>query len=215
MVHGPLSHGPFLMSGRYIAVAGNMGVGKSSLVQFLCKHFKIKPFFEPNATNPYLEDFYKDMKAYAFHSQMYFLSQKFKMHQELAKFQETVIQDRTVFEDAEIFATHLHRQGLISDRDFKIYKNLYKSIVKSIRPPDLLIYLKCSLPAIKKRIAQRGRGMEQKVPDEYLARLNKMYNQWIRRYKLSPVMVYPTDHLDYLTDFIHKQDLLEKIEKHI
>ena len=203
------------MSGRYIAVAGNMGVGKSSLVQFLCKHFKVKPFFEPNDTNPYLEDFYKDMKSFAFHSQAYFLSQKFKMHQDLGKFKETVIQDRTVFEDAEIFAANLYKQGFISERDYRIYRSLYKSIVKSIRPPDLLIYLKCSLPTIKKRIAQRGRGIEAKVPDEYLAKLNKMYNQWVRRYKLSPVMVYPTDRLDYLTDFIHKQDLLEKIEKYI
>ena len=203
------------MSGRYIAIAGNMGAGKSSLVEFLCKHFKVKPFFEPNATNPYLDDFYKDMKAYAFHSQMYFLSQKFKMHQELAHSKEAVVQDRTIFEDAEIFATNLYKQGLIAERYFKVYKAFYQSIVRSIRPPDLLIYLKCSLPTIKKRVGQRGRAMEKKIPDEYLKQLNDMYNNWIKRYKLSPVMVYPTDRLDYLTDFIHKQDLLEKIAKHL
>lgn len=203
------------MTGRYIAIAGNMGVGKSSLVQFLCRHFKLKPFFEPNDANPYLDDFYKDMKAFAFHSQMYFLSQKFKMHQELAHCRETVVQDRTVFEDAEIFATNLYKQGFISERDFKVYKAFYKSIVQSIRPPDLLIYLKCTLPTIKKRISKRGRGMEKTIPDDYVKRLNTMYNQWIKRYKLSPVMVYPTDRLDYLTDFIHKQELLEKIAKHL
>ncbi|MDO8526839.1 MAG: deoxynucleoside kinase [Deltaproteobacteria bacterium] len=203
------------MSGRYIAIAGNMGVGKSSLVEFLCKHFKLKPFFEPNDTNPYLEDFYKDMKGWAFHSQMYFLSQKFKMHHQLAKCEKIVVQDRTVFEDAEIFATNLYKQGLMTSRDFKIYKNFYQSIVKSIRPPDLLIYLKCSLPAIKKRIAKRGRSSEKAVPDDYIRRLNTMYNQWSRRYKLSPVMVYPTDRLDYLEDFIDQQDLLAKIAKHL
>lgn len=212
MVLGPWS---LLMAGRYIAVAGNIGAGKSSLVQFLCKHFKIKPFLEPNDTNPYLADFYKDMKAFGFHSQMYFLSQKFKMHQQLADCKEAVIQDRTVFEDAEIFAANLYRQGNISERDYKVYRDFYKSIVKSIRPPDLLIYLKCALPATKQRIAKRGRGMEKALPDEYLTKLNKMYSQWIRRYKLSPVMVYPTDKLDYLTDFIYKQDLLDKIGKYL
>ena len=108
------------MSGRYIAIAGNMGVGKSSLVEFLCRHFQVKPFFEPNDKNPYLEDFYKDMKAYAFYSQLYFLSQKFKTYFDLVKSEGTVIQDRTIFEDAEIFATNLFKQGFISKRDFKI-----------------------------------------------------------------------------------------------
>lgn len=201
------------MAGRYIAVAGNMGVGKSSLVDFLCKHFGLKPLFEPNDTNPYLADFYQDMKGWAFHSQMHFLSQKFKMHQEIAAFQEPVVQDRTVFEDAEIFATNLHRQKFISDRDFKIYKTFYQSIVKAIRPPDVLIYLKCRVPTMKKRIAQRGRAMEKTIPDEYLKQLNELYERWIKRYTLSPVLVYPTDKLDYLTDFIHQQDFLQQIEQ--
>ena len=155
------------------------------------------------------------MKQWAFHSQMHFLSQKFKMHQELAACTEPVVQDRTVFEDAEIFATNLHRQGFISDRDFKIYKTFYQSIVKAIRPPDVLIYLKCRLPTLKKRIAQRGRGMEKQIPDEYLKQLNTLYEGWIRRYNLSAVFVYPTDQLDYLTDFIHQQDLLKQIEKYL
>lgn len=203
------------MSGRYIAIAGNMGVGKSSLVEFLCRHFQVKPFFEPNDKNPYLEDFYKDMKAYAFYSQLYFLSQKFKMYFDLVKSEGTVIQDRTIFEDAEIFATNLFKQGFISKRDFKIYKTFYQSIVKAFRPPDLLIYLKCSLPTIKKRIAKRGRGIEKEIPENYLRGLNKLYEQWIKRYKLSPVLVYPTDKLDYLSDFVHQQELLNKIEKYI
>lgn len=203
------------MACRYIAVAGNIGVGKSSLVTFLCKHFGLKPFFEPNDTNPYLKDFYQDMKAYAFHSQMYFLSQKFKMHQELENYPEPVIQDRTVFEDAEIFATHLFREGYISERDFKVYKNFYRSICNSIRPPDLLIYLKCSLPAIKKRVAKRGRTIEKNVPDLYLHQLNRLYDRWIRRYKLSEVMIYPTDELDYLSDFIHQEELLNQIAKYL
>lgn len=201
------------MGCRYIAVAGNMGAGKSSLVEFLCRHFGLKPFFEPNAANPYLEDFYKDMKGWAFHSQMYFLSQKFKIHQELAKSKEPVVQDRTVFEDAEIFATNLYRQKLISERDFKVYKNFYRTIVRAIRPPDILIYLKCSVPTVKKRVARRARGMEKNVPDGYLRQLNVLYDRWIRRYKLSPVMVYRTDTLDYLSDFIHQEELLQQIQK--
>lgn len=203
------------MPGRYIAIAGNMGSGKSSLVAFLCKHFKLNPLFEPNDTNPFLADFYQDMKAWAFHSQIYFLAQKFKVHQELNGATKTVVQDRTVFEDAEIFATNLFKQGLIAERDFKIYKNFYQSILKSIRPPDLLIYLKCGLPTIKRRIAQRGRGMEKKIPHEYLRNLSRLYDRWIRRYKLSPVMVYRTDKLDYLTDFIDQQDLLERIARYL
>lgn len=203
------------MAKKYIAVAGNMGVGKSSLVQFLCKHFGLKPFFEPNDTNPYLEDFYKEMKQYAFHSQMYFLSQKFKMHQQLASFAETVVQDRTVFEDAEVFATHLYQAGHISDRDFKVYKTFYKTICQTIRPPDLLIYLKCTLPAIKKRIDKRGRTIEKNAPDDYVKKLNLLYDRWMKRYKLSDVMVYRTDKLDYLSDFIHQEELLGKIAKYL
>ncbi len=137
------------------------------------------------------------------------------MHQDLSKMKETVVQDRTVFEDAEIFATNLFNQGFISPRDFKVYKSFYQSIVKSIRPPDLMIYLKCSMPAIKQRVAKRGRAVEKTIPEDYLKRLNLMYNRWIKRYKLSPVLVYPTDKSDYLTDFIHQQDLLNKIEKYI
>lgn len=202
--------------GRYIAIAGNMGSGKSSLVEFLCRHFKIKPLFEPNDTNPYLADFYRDMRRWAFHSQMHFLSQKFKMHhQSLNDCPQTVVQDRSIFEDAEIFAKNCHRQGLMSDRDYKIYQNFYRSILKSIRPPDLLIYLKCGLPTIKKRIARRGRGMEQKIPDGYLRRLSVLYQEWIRRYKLSAVMVCRTDKLDYLSDFVHRGDLLQKIARHL
>lgn len=203
------------MSGRYIAIAGNMGVGKSSLVTFLCRHFSIKPFFEPNDENPYLEDFYKDMKGYAFHSQMYFLARKFKMYFDLMNCKGTVVQDRSIFEDAEIFATNLFRQGFISKRDFRIYRAFYESIVKAFRPPDLLIYLKCSLPAIRKRIARRGRGMEKEIPEAYLQGLNRLYERWIRRYKLSPVLIYPTDKLDYLSDFVHQGELLDKIAKYI
>lgn len=203
------------MSGQYIAVAGNIGSGKSSLVEFLCRHFKLKPFFEPNEANPYLADFYKDMRTYAFHSQMFYLAQKFKMHQELNETKEAVIQDRTVFEDAEIFATNLYNQDFISERDFKIYRDFYEAIVQSVRPPDLLIYLKCSLPAIKKRVAKRGREIEKQIPDEYLKSLNVLYENWIKRYQLSPVMIYRTDKIDYLADFIHQKELLDEIEKYL
>ncbi|MDO8494245.1 MAG: deoxynucleoside kinase [Deltaproteobacteria bacterium] len=200
---------------NYIAVAGNIGSGKSSLVEFLCKHFKCKPFYEPFADNPYLADFYKDMKRYAFHSQMYFLSEKFKMLKKINKAKGVVVQDRTVFEDAEIFAKNLHRQDLISKRDFAIYQNFYDSILHAISPPRLLIYLKCSVPAIMKRIAKRGRKMENEIPEDYIRSLAKLYDGWVKRYKQSPVITIPTDKVDYLEDFIHKQELLEKIGKYV
>src|SRR3989338_4384830 len=203
------------MTGRYIAIAGNIGVGKSSLLEFLCQRFGIKPFFERNATNPYLEDFYKDMKSWAFHSQIYFLSEKFKIHQELAKSTEAVVQDRTIFEDAEIFATNLYKTGFISEREFAVYQSFYQSIVRAIRPPDLLIYLKCNVGTMKKRVAKRGRAMEKTIPEDYLKQLNALYERWIKRYDLSPVLVYPTDKLDYLSDFIHQRDLMEQIEKYL
>lgn len=198
---------------KYIAIAGNMGVGKSSLVDFLCKTYELKPFFEPNDFNPYLADFYKDMKKWAFKSQIHFLSCKFKIHQELTRVRQAVIQDRSIYEDAEIFATNLYKQKIMDKRDYLTYYDMYQTILKSLRPPDLMIYLECSVRTIKKRIKQRGRKMEQDVPTSYLTRLNKLYEEWIAGYKLSPVITLSTEKLDYISDFIHRDEMLERIEK--
>lgn len=203
------------MARKYIAIAGNMGSGKSSLVDFLCGHFGLKAFFEPNDVNPYLAKFYKDMNRWAFHSQMHFLTHKFRIHRELDGYPDTVIQDRSIYEDAEIFAFNLYRQGCMSKEEWKTYHDLYGVMVKAINPPDLLIYLRCPLRTLKKRIAGRGRTFEVGVSDEYLRRLERYYRRWIARYKHSPVLELSTEKMDYIEDFIHRQDLLNTISKYL
>lgn len=200
---------------RYIAVAGNIGSGKSSLVEFLCQRYDIKPFFEPNEQNPYLEDFYKDMKQWSFASQIYFLTAKFKLHQELDATTHNVIQDRTIWEDAEIFAENLFRQRLMSKRDYQTYRLLYEAIHDQIRTPDLMIYLRCPVRAVRKRIASRGRQMEQNIPVAYLRRLHHLYESWIENYTLSPLVIVPTNKLDYITDLVDCHDVLTAVEKYL
>ncbi|MFA4874737.1 MAG: deoxynucleoside kinase [bacterium] len=203
------------MARKYIAIAGNMGSGKSSLVDFLCKHFGLRPFFEPNEANPFLELFYSDMKRWAFHSQMHFLTHKFRIHRELDSFRGTVLQDRTIYEDAEIFAFNLYRQGCMTKQEHRTYRDLYEVMLEAIKPPDLLIYLHCPMATLKKRIAGRGREMEKSVPDEYLQRLERYYRRWLAKYDRSPVLTISTEKMDYIEDFIHRQDLLEQISGYL
>jgi deoxyadenosine/deoxycytidine kinase len=203
------------MATKYIAVTGNMGSGKSSLVDFLCRHYKLKPFFEPNDVNPYLASFYKDMKRWAFHSQMHFLTHKFRIHQELDRHPGTVVQDRTIYEDAEIFATNLHRIGYMNKDEFGTYKDLYSTMLDAIKPPDIMVYLECPLRTLKKRIEKRGRAMEKSVSDDYLRRLGKLYKSWISGYDRSPLINFSTEKMDYLSDFICRHDLLNTIERYL
>ncbi len=197
---------------RSIAIAGNMGTGKSTLVDFLAKTYGVMPFYEPNDENPYLGDFYKDMKRWAFQSQLYFLSNKFRLHQELDRQPGVVVLDRTIFEDAEIFATALHQMRKISKRDWATYQGMYGAILDAIKPPDLMIYLRCSMRTLRKRIRLRGRAMEQDVPLAYLKRLERLYEEWIASYDMSDVLVLETDKLDYIHDLIHRLDVMERIE---
>jgi deoxyadenosine/deoxycytidine kinase len=199
----------------YIAVAGNIGCGKSTLVDFICRSYGVEPFFEPNAANPYLVDFYADMKRWAFHSQVYFLTHKFRIHQDLERQRgnRTVVQDRTIFEDAEVFAAYLHERKFITDRDWQVYCDLYQTILAALEPPDLLIYLKASMPTIRKRIKLRGRPEEQAIPAAYLRSLNDLYDRWLSGYKRSPTIVLETDKLDYLSDLVHRLDVRKTIEK--
>ncbi len=197
---------------RVIAIAGNIGAGKTSLVDFLTSTYNITPFYEPNDENPYLADFYKDMKRWSFHSQLYFLSNKFRIHQQVDSTTGVVVQDRTIFEDVEIFATALHQMKQISERDWKTYHDFYQSITASIRPPDLMIYLKCSIRTIRKRIKIRGRQMEQDIPLSYLKRLDKLYENWISNYTMSKVLVIDSGKLDYMCDFVDRLDVMQQIE---
>ncbi len=197
---------------RTIAIAGNMGAGKSTLVDFLARTYGVMPFYEPNDENPYLGDFYKDMRRWAFQSQLYFLASKFRLHQELDRQPGVVALDRTIFEDAEIFATALYQMRKISKRDWQTYRSFYESILDAIRPPDLMIYLRCSMRTLRQRIRLRGRRMEQDVPLSYLKRLERLYDDWIDRYTHSDVLVLETDTLDYIHDLVHRLDVMERIE---
>ena len=197
---------------RTIAIAGNMGAGKSTLVEFLARTYGVMPFYEPNNENPYLKDFYKDMKRWAFQSQLYFLGNKFRLHQELDRQPGVVALDRTIFEDAEIFATALYQMRKISKRDWETYRGIYEAILDAIRPPDLLIYLRCSMRTLRTRIRLRGRKMEQDVPLSYLKRLERLYDGWIDAYSMSEVLVLETDQLDYVHDLVHSIDVMQRIE---
>ncbi len=201
-----------MTSHRSIAIAGNMGTGKSSLVEFLSRAYSAQPFYEPNEENPYLPDFYKDMKRWSFHSQLYFLSNKFRLHQELDRAPGVVVLDRTIYEDAEIFATALKEMRKFDRRDWDTYWDFYKIILRAIRPPDLMIYLRCSMRTLRRRIRLRGRKMEQDIPLRYIKRLDRLYEAWISNYKLSEVLVLETDNLDYVEDMVHRLDVMQRIE---
>ncbi len=198
---------------RFIAVAGNIGAGKSSLVEFLQKRYGFDPVYEPFTTNPYLDDFYKDMKSWAFQSQLYFLTHKFRLHLTLGDRPETVVLDRTIYEDAEIFATNLARGRLMTKRDYGLYMELYETMKGALRAPDLMIYLRCSTKAIRKRIAKRGRASEQEIPVSYLRRLNKLYEGWVERYDASPVLIWDSERLDYLTDWVDRDEFRQKLQR--
>jgi deoxyadenosine/deoxycytidine kinase len=199
-------------TGKTIAIAGNIGTGKSTLVEFLTRTYGIAPFYEPNDENPYLPDFYQDMNRWAFHSQLYFLSNKFRMHQQLEKVSGVVVLDRTIYEDAEIFATALHDMRNFTGRDWDTYWNFYQIILGAIRPPDLMIYLRCSMRTLRKRIRLRGRAMEQDIPLSYLKRLEKLYEQWLSNYRYGEVLILETDKLDYINDMVDCLDVMERVE---
>jgi deoxyadenosine/deoxycytidine kinase len=197
---------------RAIAIAGNIGAGKSTLVEFLSRTYGVRPFYEPNDENPYLADFYKDMKRWAFRSQLYFLCSKFRLHQQLDRQPGVVALDRTIFEDSEIFATALYQMRKISKRDWQVYQAFYAAILDAIRPPDLLIYLRCSMHTLRQRIRLRGRKMEQDVAPSYLKRLDRLYESWIAAYEMSDVLVLDTERLDYVHDLVHRLDVMQRIE---
>lgn len=182
------------------------------MLEFLSSTYQVEPFYEPNEANPYLPDFYADMKRWAFQSQLFFLSNKFRIHQEAEKLDGVVVLDRSIYEDAEIFATALHRMRKIDQRDWNTYWNFYQNIIRSIQPPDLMIYLRCPVRILRQRIRNRGRSMEQDIPNSYLQQLDQLYEEWLSRYTLSEVLVIESNQLDYVSDLIDRQDLRERIE---
>lgn len=184
----------------YLALSGNIGSGKSTLTRMLAERYGLRPVYEPYAENPYLEDFYRDMRRYSFHSQVYFLSRRLEQHLNLVTGARYVIQDRTIFEDANIFARNLFESGQMEARDWATYLGLYQGILPALRVPDLLIHIDASVPTLKKRIAQRGRAYEKAIPDTYLAGLNRLYDAWIQKFDACPVMRVPGDELDFVQD---------------
>ncbi len=199
----------------FIAIAGNIGVGKSTLTELLARRLGWEPYFEAVDENPYLPDFYADMKRWAFHSQVFFLSRRLRHHYELLQRNSSVIQDRSVYEDAEIFARNLYLQGFISERDYKVYRDLYETIVHILPPPDLVVYLQASVPTLVERIRRRGRTFEQGISPEYLAQLNALYEAWAATFDLCPVLTIPTDGLDFVQYPAHLDLIAQRVQERL
>ncbi|MGE4587489.1 MAG: deoxynucleoside kinase [Mangrovibacterium sp.] len=191
----------------HIAVAGNIGAGKTTLTELLSKHYGWTPHYEQADDNPYLIDFYEDMQRWSFNLQIYFLNTRFSQILEIRRSPDTVIQDRTIFEDAEIFAPNLHAMGLMSTRDFQNYKSLFELMSKLIKAPDLLIYLRAGIPTLVNQIQQRGRKFENSIRLDYLKQLNERYEAWIDRYREGNLLIVNVDK----TDFIHNPEDLSRV----
>lgn len=182
----------------FVSIAGNIGSGKSSLTNLIAKELNWKPYFEKVNDNPYLKDFYSDMNRWSFNLQVYFLSHRFKTHKEILKKKTSVIQDRSIYEDVEIFAKNLYLMGKMKRRDYQNYSKLFKEMTYFLQPPDLLIYLRSSLPKLVKQIKLRGREFEKNIDVEYLKNLNKSYEEWILGYKHGECLIIQADNLDFV-----------------
>jgi len=196
---------------KYLAVAGNIGAGKTTLTEKLAKDFGWKPQYESAGSNPYLSDFYNDMHRWAFNLQIYFLNHRYKQITRILAGEEIVIQDRTIFEDAFIFAPNLHEMGLMSSRDFDTYFTLFKSMAENIKPPDLLIYLKADIPTLVSHIHDRGRDYEGNMSLDYLKKLNQRYNDWIEGYKDGKLLIVDADKLDFKNKPEDYSQIIERI----
>lgn len=205
----------------FISIAGNIGSGKSSLTKLLSKHFGWIPFYESVEDNPYLSDFYGDMKRWSFHLQVYFLSNRFKNHKKIIQMPEPVIQDRSIYEDVEIFARNLYEMGNMDKRDYENYRELFNIMVDYLRPPDLLIYLRANVETLLKQIRLRGREYEQGIRRDYLERLNVSYEDWIKRYNtrlehssagIGNLLVIESDEIDFVNNGAHLNDIIKRIE---
>ncbi len=181
----------------HIAVAGNIGSGKTTLTRLLAKHYDWEPHYEAMEDNPYISDFYEDMHRWSFNLQIYFLNSRYNSIQKMRQSNKSVIQDRTIYEDAYIFAPNLHSMGLISTRDFDTYQSLFSSIKSMLKAPDLLVYLRASIPALVNQIQKRGREYEDSIRLDYLKRLNERYEAWISTYREGKLLIIEVDDIDF------------------
>lgn len=200
---------------KYVAIAGNIGAGKSSLTKIISDYFKWEAFYESVDDNPYLENFYEDMKRWSFNLQVFFLSSRFNHQREIEEAPYSVIQDRSIYEDARIFARNLNEMGLMSPRDFENYQNLFAIMTSYLTPPDLLVYLRASVPTLVNHIQQRGREFETTIRIEYLEKLNKLYEEWIDSYSIGPKLIIEADELDFVNDDEHRRTILGMIESRL
>jgi deoxyadenosine/deoxycytidine kinase len=196
----------------FVSVAGNIGSGKSSLTKMAAAKMGWVPYFESVQNNPYLKDFYHDMKRWSFQLQVYFLSHRFKTHKEIIESKKSVIQDRSIYEDVEIFAKNLYLMGRMEKRDYNNYVNLFAEMTYYLRPPDLVVYLKADVKTLLKQIRLRGREFEKSIEPKYLARLNRSYNQWIKNYKFGKLLIIESDKLDFVHNKEHFEMILAKIK---
>ncbi len=199
----------------HIAIAGNIGAGKTTLTRLLAKHFNWEPEFEDVLENPYLEDFYDDMARWSFNLQIYFLNSRFRQILEIRESGKDIIQDRTIYEDAYIFAPNLHAMRLMSDRDYNNYKSLFDLMESVTKSPDLLIYLRSSVPNLVKQIQKRGRDYENSISIDYLNKLNDRYESWIKNYNKGNLLIIEVDEIDFVDNPEHLGGVIEKIDGEI
>lgn len=198
---------------KFIVIAGNIGSGKTTLTRYLSRHLGYTPNYESVEDNPYLADFYHDMPRWSFPLQIFFLGKRFESHRHIVEGSASVVQDRSVYEDAAIFAKNLYRTGTMTERDYENYLQIYSIMSHYFRAPDLVVYLRASLPTLQHRIALRGRAYEAGIPVDYLAQLNDLYDEWIDGWTLSPVVTLPGDELDFVKsslDFCSIYDLVKQ-----
>jgi len=199
----------------HIAIVGNIGAGKTTLTELLAKNYGWDPLYEAVDNNPYLEDFYSDMKRWSFNLQIYFLNSRFQQIIEIQKSERKIIQDRTIYEDAFIFAENLHDMGLMTTRDFENYRSIFDNITDFIKPPDLLVYLKASVPTLVSNIQRRGREYESGIRLDYLSKLNEKYEKWIAGYKLGKLLILDKDNLDFTNNPEDLGTIIQLIEREI
>jgi deoxyadenosine/deoxycytidine kinase len=198
-----------------VGIAGNIGVGKTTVAERIAKKLNWKVYYESVINNPYLDDFYKDMKRWSFNLQMYFLSHRFRTLKTIAKLKESAVQDRTIYEDVEIFAKSLYEQGFMTERDYKTYRDLFYDMVPYIHAPDIIIYLTASPEVLLERIRKRGRGFEKTISKEYIYYLNNSYEQWMKAAKREHnVVVINSDEVDYVDNENDLNELVQIVKKH-